>query len=112
MLYGQIQSQMNLLPSQKAAKFWDIANWKRDSICDGKVITRKLKESHFYLRSANGTNEKREWLIFTETTKCIYCFIWKLFSRKTNNVLVTGYIIMTGNILLIFSKDTMRVQRS
>jgi hypothetical protein len=55
----------------------------------GKTVATKLKESPFYLTRDNGTKEKKEWLIFSETTKSAYCFICKLFSTKSN-VLVTG----------------------
>lgn len=34
--------------------------------------------------------KKKEWLIFSKTTKFVYYFICKLFSIKSKNVLVTG----------------------
>jgi hypothetical protein len=55
----------------------------------GKIVTRKLNESLLYLTRANGTQEKSEWLIFSETAKSVNCFICKLFSTKSN-ILVKG----------------------
>jgi hypothetical protein len=74
---------------EKPQNLRNIKNSKIDCNAGGKIVMRKLNESHFYLTRANGTQEKREWLVFSETTKSVYCFICKLLSTKSN-ILITG----------------------
>uniref|UniRef100_A0AAF5DML3 TTF-type domain-containing protein n=1 Tax=Strongyloides stercoralis TaxID=6248 RepID=A0AAF5DML3_STRER len=42
---------------------------------------RNVSDSNFYCVKANGTKELRQWLIYSETSKCIYCYVCKLFSN-------------------------------
>lgn len=55
---------------------------------------RRLQESHFYRIKSNGLKEKREWMIYSATSKCVYCYVCKLFPNKTansQNKLLTGF---------------------
>jgi hypothetical protein len=53
---------------EKLQNVCNIKNSKIDFNVGGKIVTRKLNESHLYLTRANGTQGKRESLIFSETT--------------------------------------------
>ncbi|XP_031335363.1 zinc finger MYM-type protein 1-like [Photinus pyralis] len=47
-----------------------------------RTYIRHLSENNFYRTKPNGTKEKREWLIFSETSGSVYCYICKMFSKK------------------------------
>ena len=54
-----------------------------------EVYYRGLSYDHFYRKKSNGIMEKRTWLIFSETSKNVYCYPCKLFS-KSKSKLITG----------------------
>jgi hypothetical protein len=54
-----------------------------------EIYYRGLSNDHFYRKKSNGTMEKRNWLIFSETSKSVYCYPCKLFSTSKSK-LVTG----------------------
>lgn len=54
-----------------------------------RLVTRRLTETHFVINKTNGTREKREWLIFSETSGCVYCYVCKLFS-KNKSLMMSG----------------------
>lgn len=47
-----------------------------------KSITRKLTINAFFRTTKNGEKIKREWLVYTETSKCLYCYVCRLFSKQ------------------------------
>ncbi|GBN66677.1 Zinc finger MYM-type protein 1 [Araneus ventricosus] len=70
----------------------NIKNLKVEYADRNKIYYRNISESNFYCFKANGKKEFREWLKFSETTKCIYCFVCKLFSTSNNQTkFITGY---------------------
>ncbi|GBN46870.1 hypothetical protein AVEN_137500-1 [Araneus ventricosus] len=70
----------------------NIKNFKVEYTDRNKIYYRNISESNFYCFKANGKKEFREWLKFSETTKCIYCFVCKLFSTSNNQTkFITGY---------------------
>lgn len=40
-----------------------------------RIYFRSLSEANFYCTKANGTKELRQWLLYSETSKCVYCYI-------------------------------------
>lgn len=56
----------------------------------GRKYSRHLSEANFYLQKANGIKEKRQWLIFSETTIKVYCYTCKLFSKKSTQLSRNG----------------------
>jgi hypothetical protein len=57
---------------------------------------RHFSKNNFYLEKSNGTKEKREWLIYSETSSSVYCYICKLFSKKKNNFQLK--VVLIGKI--------------
>lgn len=57
----------------------------------GRTYFRHLLENNFYRIKSNGTKEKREWLIFSETSASIFCYICKMFSKKKTKFSSEGY---------------------
>ncbi|GFQ74067.1 TTF-type domain-containing protein, partial [Trichonephila clavata] len=55
-----------------------------------QVYYRGLSYDHFYRKKINGVKEERNWLIFSETSKAVYCYPCKLFSA-TSSKLLTGF---------------------
>ena len=51
---------------------------------------RGLSENHFYRIKSNGIKELRDCLVFSETSKCVYCYPYKTISRSTSK-LITGF---------------------
>lgn len=68
----------------------DISSLKIEYTDRNRTYMRNFHTSDFYCTKANGKKEKREWLIYSETSRKIYCFVCKLFS-KSSNKLITGY---------------------
>lgn len=68
----------------------DISSLKIEYTDRNRTYMRNFHTSDFYCTKANGKKEKREWLIYSETSRKIYCFVRKLFS-KSSNKLITGY---------------------
>ena len=54
-----------------------------------RLYWRRISEENFYLEKSNGSREKREWLIYSETSGCVYCYICKLFSSKKTHKIYT-----------------------
>lgn len=50
-----------------------------------EIYYRGLSNDHFYRKKSNEIMEKRNWLIFSETSKCVYCYPCKLFSTSKSN---------------------------
>ncbi|XP_031336217.1 zinc finger MYM-type protein 1-like [Photinus pyralis] len=71
--------------------FGKIENLKSSYVDKEKVYTRTFQESNFYTIKSNGIKEKREWLIFSDTSKSVYCFVCKLFSRsRVSSKMIVG----------------------
>jgi hypothetical protein len=68
-----------------------LENLKKEYIERDRKYYRNSQESKFYCVKINGTKEIREWLIFSETSKSIYCFVCKLFSSISNKISVEGF---------------------
>ena len=56
----------------------------------GRQYFRHLSEHNFYLTKANGQKERREWLVFSETSGSVYCYICKLFPNKASQFSTNG----------------------
>lgn len=56
----------------------ELKNLKKFFFESKKKYFRNLQEKHFYRMKANGTKEKRNWMIFSETSKSVYCYVCKL----------------------------------
>jgi hypothetical protein len=68
-----------------------LENLKKEYTEHNRKYYRNLQESNFYCAEVNSTKEIREWLIFSETSKSIYCFVCKLFSSISNKTSVEGF---------------------
>lgn len=76
----------------KPCNIGNIKNLKFEYTHGDKIYHRNLSDSHFFCLKANGLKEYREWLIFSETTKCVYCYVCKLFSKTTlQTKLISGF---------------------
>lgn len=67
----------------KPKNIGDLTDLKIEYEDRNRTYCRSFQESNFYYIKANGEKERREWLIFTETSKSIYCYVCKLFSRSS-----------------------------
>lgn len=47
---------------------------------------RYLIENNFYLVKPNGQKQKREWLVYSAKSNCVYCYPCKLFSLQENSL--------------------------
>ena len=56
-----------------------------------RTYRRSLQEGHFYRIKTNGVKEKRDWLVFSETSRSIYCYVCKMFSRSVKSKLISGF---------------------
>ena len=71
----------------KPCNIGDITNLRVEYTDRNRAYYRNLCDSNFYCLKANGTKELREWMLFSETSKCVYCYVCKLFS-----ISITGRI--------------------
>lgn len=62
-----------------------------------QVYYRGLSYAHFYYTKTNGLKEERNWLVFSETSKCVYCYPCKIFSKISRNSLA---VFETGKLFL------------
>ena len=46
-----------------------------------KLINQKLNSNAFFRITNSGEKIKRDWLVYTESNKSVYCYICKLFSK-------------------------------
>lgn len=69
-----------------------IENLKKQFTQGNKTFFRRLHQKHFFRIKTNGEKEKRNWLIFSETTKSVYCYVCKLFPnpKETQHILIEG----------------------
>lgn len=77
---------IDLIMANVPKNFGTIENLKSTYIDKERVYTRTFQESNFYTTKSNGIKEKREWLLFSETSKSVYCFVCKLFSRVSSKM--------------------------
>lgn len=63
----------------------DLRLLKKEYFDSGRQYYRNLNENHFYRVKKNGAKEPREWLVFSETSKCAYCYVCKLFPDPKKN---------------------------
>lgn len=77
----------------KPENIGEMKNLRKVFSDSSKTYFRNINENHFYRLKTNGTKEKRNWLIFSETSKSVYCYVCKLFPdpKQTHQVLVDGY---------------------
>lgn len=47
---------------------------------------RYLNENNFYFLKPNGQKQKREWVIYSAKSNCVYCYLCKLFSSQENTL--------------------------
>lgn len=77
---------IDLIVANVPKNYGTIENLKSTYVDKERVYTRTFQESNFYTTKSNGFKEKREWLLFSETTKSVYCFVCKLFSRVSSKM--------------------------
>lgn len=51
---------------------------------------RSFHESIFYAKHVNGTNYKREWLVYSKSSDSVYCLFCALFNRTANAFSAVG----------------------
>lgn len=56
----------------------------------GRQYFRHSSEHNFYLTKANGQKERREWLVFSEPSGSVYCYVCKLFPNKASQFSTNG----------------------
>lgn len=76
--------------TNKPENIGDIANLKKIYKTGKRTYIKNLNENHFYMIKKNGIKEKREWLIYSATSKCVYCYICKLFPVNIKQAFVDG----------------------
>ncbi|KZS04072.1 Uncharacterized protein APZ42_033041 [Daphnia magna] len=57
---------------------------KRVYNAKGKKVNRKLNDDSFRRKLLNGEIVARDWLIYSPSLGCVYCFVCILFSKEEN----------------------------
>ncbi|XP_031329798.1 zinc finger MYM-type protein 1-like [Photinus pyralis] len=81
---------IDYLIDNKPQNIGDVGLLKSEFVDRNRKYSRSFCTSNFYTTKANGTKEFREWLRFSTTSKCVYCYVCKLFSHSENK-LKDGY---------------------
>ena len=76
--------------ANKPKNIGDINALKKTYIDNQQSYKRGLLDRHFYRLNANGDKMERKWMVFSETSKCVYCYPCKLFSTSPSS-LITGF---------------------
>lgn len=61
---------------------------------------RVVKEHMFFTKLPNGELKKREWLMYSNTTGCLYCVPCKLFHPRSVVIALFVKVLTTGKIVL------------
>ena len=74
----------------KPKNIGDITTLKSTYKDGDRIYKRGLCKDHFYRKISGGKKEERKWLIFSETSKSVYCYACKMFS-SLKSTLTTGF---------------------
>ena len=76
--------------ANKPKNIGDINALKKTYIDNQQSYKRGLLDRHFYRLNANGDKMERKLMVFSETSKCVYCYPCKPFSTSPSS-LITGF---------------------
>ena len=76
-----------------------------------KNQTRYCSKSIFHSRKVNGEMYVREWLVYSPTTGCVYCFVCTLFQPSTSALSSEGFSDWR-NLSVIKSHENSEVHRT
>lgn len=68
--------------------------------------SRYCSKGLFQRKKANGENETREWLVYSPTTGCVYCFVCKLFSNSMCGLANAGFNDWKNSILITHHENS------
>lgn len=81
----------------------DCQNWQ-DSFEKSKQIyknqARYCSRGLFYSTKINGEKYSREWLVYSPSTGCVYCFVCKLFSNSNCTLANNGFNDWRNSIVI------------
>lgn len=78
-------------PTDCNNKTFDFAKSARIYYENGKPKIRSLNKSVFQIKLHNGEAVEREWLLYSPSNGCVYCFVCLLFSTTNDNLSTNGF---------------------